>query len=184
MRLFFIVIVLLFIAGCTSSEPRRPVSVKTGSSFDESVARNKKMLEREQKTIKMIMENDSLNTWYASSGGFWYHYHNKDSVNSYTPQKNDLVFISYDIRTLSNNALYTKKQIGNINVKIDNDIIFPGLNSGLKLMKKGETVTFLFPSPMAYGYHGDGNNIGVNIPIISTVSLIDIIKDPNTTILN
>ena len=184
MRLFFIVMVLLFIAGCTSPEPRRPLSVKTGRSFDASVARNKKMLEREQETIKRIMENDSLTTWYASSGGFWYRYHNRDSINQYTPQKNDLVFIHYDIRNLNNTPLYTKEQIGKINLKIDADIIFPGLNSGLKLMKKGETVTFLFPSPLAYGYHGDGNNIGVNIPIISTVSLIDIIKDPNTTILN
>lgn len=184
MRLFFIVILLLFIAGCTTPEPRRPVSVKTGSSFDASVERNKKMLEREQEAIKIIIENDSLNTWHASSGGFWYRYHNRDSVNNYTPRKSDLVFISYDIRTLNNNALYTKKQIGRINVKIDSDIIFPGLNSGLKLMKKGETVTFLFPSPLAYGYHGDGHSIGVNVPIISTVSLIDIIKDPNTTILN
>ena len=45
-------------------------------------------------------------------------------------------------------------------------------------MKKGETVTFLFPSHMAFGYHGDNKKIGVNEPLICTVTLNDLKTDP------
>ena len=53
-----------------------------------------------------------------------------------------------------------------------------GLRDGIKLMKKGEIVSFLFPSHMAYGYHGDDKKIGINQPIICTVTLKDIQPDP------
>ena len=38
-------------------------------------------------------------------------------------------------------------------------------------MKAGETVTFLFPSYKAFGYYGDKDRIGTNIPIKTTVTL-------------
>jgi hypothetical protein len=46
-------------------------------------------------------------------------------------------------------------------------------------MKEGEVVTFLFPSHKAFGYYGDKNKIGANIPIITTVSLYSIINETN-----
>ena len=46
-----------------------------------------------------------------------------------------------------------------------------GLRDGIKLMRKNETITFLFPSHVAYGYHGDDRRIGHNEPLICTVTL-------------
>jgi FKBP-type peptidyl-prolyl cis-trans isomerase len=48
-----------------------------------------------------------------------------------------------------------------------------GLRHGIKLMRKKEKVTFLFPSHMGYGYHGDNRRIGTNEPLIYTVQLND-----------
>jgi gliding motility-associated peptidyl-prolyl isomerase len=176
-RYSFTLVVLLI--SCNAPEPRRPISVKTGTFFKESVERNKKILALEEAEIKKIMKKDTTNTYYSSASGFWYYYHTKDSINTYIPKENDAVLIHYNVRTLANDTLYTDEDIGNVIFKIDKETPFSGLNAGLKLMKKGETVTFLFPSSLAYGYHGDGNKIGINVPLISTVSLIDIIQQSN-----
>ena len=48
-----------------------------------------------------------------------------------------------------------------------------GLRDGIKLMHKNETVNFLFPSHIAYGYHGDNKKIGPNQPLICTITLND-----------
>lgn len=48
-----------------------------------------------------------------------------------------------------------------------------GLRDGIKLMRKNEKVSFLFPSNMGYGYHGDDKKIGTNQPLICTVTLRD-----------
>ena len=54
---------------------------------------------------------------------------------------------------------------------MDQEELFTGLREGLKLMKAGETYTFIFPSQKAYGYYGDENKIGRNTPIISQVTV-------------
>ena len=54
---------------------------------------------------------------------------------------------------------------------VDKENIMMGLRDGIKLMKKGEKVTFLFPSHMGYGYHGDDRRIGHNQPLMTTITL-------------
>ncbi len=53
-----------------------------------------------------------------------------------------------------------------------------GLRDGIKYMHKDETVTFLFPSHIAYGYHGDNNKIGPNESLMCTVTLRNFVPDP------
>ena len=60
---------------------------------------------------------------------------------------------------------------------MDKEDVLLGLRDGIKTMKKGEKVTFLFPSHKAYGYHGDNNKIGTNEPLLCTVTLNDIKTD-------
>lgn len=48
-----------------------------------------------------------------------------------------------------------------------------GLRHGIKLMRKNETVKFLFPSHMGYGYRGDHRRIGHNEPLICVLTLND-----------
>ena len=60
---------------------------------------------------------------------------------------------------------------------MDKQELFTGLREGLKLMKPEESITFIFPSQTAYGYYGDDNKIGTNIPLICEVTLNTIIKN-------
>ena len=57
------------------------------------------------------------------------------------------------------------------NYAMDQQELFTGLREGLKLMKAGETVTFLFPSQKAFGYYGDNNKIGTNVPLKCEVTI-------------
>ncbi|HEU0125879.1 MAG TPA: FKBP-type peptidyl-prolyl cis-trans isomerase, partial [Flavobacterium sp.] len=52
------------------------------------------------------------------------------------------------------------------------------LRDGIKRMHKNETITFLFPSHSAYGYHGDNKKIGPNESLIVTVTLRNFVPDP------
>lgn len=62
---------------------------------------------------------------------------------------------------------------------MDQEELFTGLREGLKLMKAGEIVTFLFPSQQAYGYYGDENKIGTNISLICKVTVNSITQKIN-----
>ncbi|MEM1003653.1 MAG: FKBP-type peptidyl-prolyl cis-trans isomerase, partial [Bacteroidota bacterium] len=78
---------------------------------------------------------------------------------------------------LRGNTIYSADEIGNKSYIIDKEELFTGLREGLKLMKPSESVTFIFPSQVAYGYYGDDEKIGTNVPLVCDVTLNTIIKN-------
>ncbi|WBL23499.1 gliding motility-associated peptidyl-prolyl isomerase GldI [Zunongwangia sp. HRR-M8] len=176
-KLFFIFLIISAVISCKSPEARYPVSQNSGSYINESVAYNKKLLAEEESKIKKIIAQDSTKNYIASTSGFWYFYNEKvmDSVSSIRPEFGDVVNFDYYISTLDNQMIYEKGEKPTKEYAVDQEKLFSGLRDGIKLMKAGETVTFLFPSYKAFGYYGDKNKIGTNIPIKTTVTLHSII---------
>lgn len=177
-KLIKIAFVLLLI-GCKTPEARRPISVKTGSFIDVSVERNKKLNAKEQASIEKLLKQKQLD-YLASESGFWYYYNNKVENDSLkTPDFGDIVNFDYDVKSLNGSVIYSAEDLKTQTYAMDKEELFTGLREGLKLMKTGETVTFLFPSQKAYGYYGDENRIGSNTPLICEVTVNSI--TPNET---
>ncbi|MDX1363073.1 gliding motility-associated peptidyl-prolyl isomerase GldI [Arenibacter latericius] len=179
MRKLYYLLLLALITQCGVPEARKPIKVKTGSILKESVERNKTLLKQEEEQIRKIIAADSNNTYLASGGGTWYHYINKNNESNYYPQPDDLVTMQYNIISLDNDTIYSQQEIGTITYKVDKQQLFPGLRNSVKLLKEGERATFLIPSSLAYGYHGDKNKIGTNLPVKTTITIIKIDKSQN-----
>ncbi|WP_418513229.1 gliding motility-associated peptidyl-prolyl isomerase GldI [Corallibacter sp.] len=162
---------LTVVLACKSPEARRPISAKSGSFIDKSVARNIKLNESEYKRIEEIIKNNPQNNYIASQNGFWYYYNTKIADTTKTPGFGDIINYTYNVKTLSGQLVYSKDEIKTQNYVMDKQELFSGLREGLKLMKAGETVTFLFPSQKAYGYYGDENKIGTNAPLMCEVTV-------------
>ena len=170
--LFFIIVVAGFVA-CKTPEARRPVQQSGGSFIDQSIERNKKLLEQEADGIQAIIEADSTNNYIASDSGFWYYYQIKDTTDAVTPSFGDFVSFNYSISDINGTEIISAKEIGTQEIYIDqtNQDLISGVREGVKLLKEGEQATFLFPSYKAYGYYGLEDKIGTNIPIKSTITL-------------
>lgn len=166
-----IVAFLILVSACHQPKPRKPVSYKTGSFLDESLKRNQALLKAEEEAIFKIIENDSLNTYYNSSDGFWYHYVIKNTRDTIIPQFGDQVTFTYNLRTFSDDTIYTMAEIGYRNYVMDQQRLMTGLRKGLKIMKAGEKVNFLIPSSRAYGFYGDKKKIGSDVPLKATIKL-------------
>jgi len=168
------ILLIFLIVSCKSPEARRPVTQKTGSFIKASVERNKKLIETQQNVIKDIIKNNPDNNYIASQNGFWYYYDVKIEADSITPNFGDTVNFNYEVRDLNKELIYSAEELKTQNYAMDQEELFSGLREGLKLMKSGETVTFLFPSQKAYGYYGDENKIGTNVPLICRVTVNNI----------
>lgn len=181
-------VLLLFsvVFSCKSPQARRPISISSGSEIKTSVQRNKKLVAREEASIKKIIQKDSSHLYLTSSNGFWYYYNKEVSRDTLKAKVGDLVNFNYNISTLGGKSIYTTEEIGTREYKMDQENIFSGMRQALKLLKPGETATFLFPSHKAFGYYGDRDRIDHNIPIKSKVTLNSIKKEnknqqkPNT----
>lgn len=169
--IYIIILAVILVFGCKSPDARRPESVQSGSFIQASAERNIKLNEKEHALIQTIMDKNPDVDYIASESGFWYYYNTKVERDTITPGFGDIVNFSYDVKDLNHNPIYSRDDLSVQDYVMDKEEIFTGLREGLKLMKPGETVTFLFPSQKAYGYYGDTNRIGTNVPLICEVTV-------------
>ena len=172
---FLLLIISFLLFSCGNTVGRKPIVRKTATFMKESVSFNKSLISEEENEIKGIIELDSLNTYIASSDGFWYKYEQKNTT-SYIPQFGDELTYTYNVSDIENNIIYTSEEIGEQLYAVDQQELIEGLRNGLKLMNEGDIVTFLFPSHKVFGYLGDQKKIDINQPLIYKVQLIKIKK--------
>ncbi len=176
MKYNFLVILTILIFSCTNPEPRKPVLRKSSTFLKESIDRNKIINKIEENALIELMKNDTIHNYISSEKGFWYYYtHKSSNSNLKFPVKGDMVIYTYQIEDVNGVILYTEKEIGERNYHVDKQEIISGLHDGLKLVKAGEEVTFLFPSYKAYGYAGY-KKINGNQPLQFMVKVKEIIK--------
>ncbi|QYS88742.1 gliding motility-associated peptidyl-prolyl isomerase GldI [Flavobacterium davisii] len=179
-RLKIITLIILsmnLVTCCTQKqEARKPISHKTGEFMKQSIDRNKKLNKNEEEIIINIIKKDTTHQYTSSTKGYWYFYNIKNTTQQPKPTKGDLVFFNYEIKDIKGNIIYTQTELKPQTYKVDQQDFIKGLQDGIKLMQKGEQVTFLLPSHLAFGYHGDNNKIGTNQPLICTIILHDIKK--------
>lgn len=176
MNFWRILLVFFVLVGCKPSEARRPLQQNSGRFIDTSVQINKSRNNQEYTAIQKLV--DAAKTpFHVSDYGFWYQFTKKNETEGYTPQFGDQVLYSYGIKNLAEKWIYPTDESVKKTYFVAQEELIAGLREGLKLMKKGETATFIFPSQMAYGYYGDDDKIGTNTPLIYEVTVHDIIKN-------
>ena len=169
-----ILITLLFFLGCSQQKARKPISQSSGTFLKESAERNKKLIASEETKIDSIIKSNPDSNYISSKKGYWYIYESKNDQDTLRPKKGDVAYFNYEIKDLRGNIIYSELELKPQEYHVDKEQkIIIGLRHGIKLMHKKEKITFLFPSHVAYGYHGDEKRIGANQPIICTVTLND-----------
>lgn len=171
-------ILIVFFLSCDNPTPRKPVVRKSSTFLKQSIQRNKVINKQEEDAFLQLIANDTSNQYISSSSGFWYYYISRDSTSNKLPGTGDEVFYSYEIKDINGDVLYTIEELGERSYLVDKQELITGLQDGLKLMKEGEIVTFLFPSHKAYGYSGY-KKIGTNQPLIYTVTVNKIVFNIN-----
>src|SRR4051812_32744073 len=169
----------VLLVGCKQhEEARRPISRSSGSFMKKSADRNKKLVASEEDVIKKIIKSNPKVKYYATRKGYWLSYDEKNTTDTQTPRKGDIAYFNLEIKDIEGKVIYSEAELGPQTYYVDKQEIMMGLRDGIKLMHKNETVTFLFPSHIAYGYHGDNKKIGTNESLICTVTLRNFIPDP------
>jgi FKBP-type peptidyl-prolyl cis-trans isomerase FkpA len=170
--IFFLSILLLF--SCKEQKARRPVVQKTATILSETLDQKKKLIALENNVIEKYILQDSTKQYNVASNGFWYSYITQKEAEIQTPKVGDEVEFTHNITDLNGNVFYSKDELGVKKYRIDKEDFIPALQEGIKLMKIGETISFIIPSYRAFGVVGDENKIGINQTIKSTVTLISI----------
>lgn len=181
-KILLLLLLSVFAACCSQQQARRPVSHSEGTFMKESAERNKKLIAGEEGKIDSIIKSNPGQKYLGSKKGYYYTYIKQNAADTIRPKKGDIAYFNYELSDLDGNIIYSELELRPQEYHVDKEQkIMMGLRHGIKLMHKNETVKFLFPSHMGYGYHGDNRRIGHNQPLICTVTLTDIKPENQTT---
>jgi gliding motility-associated peptidyl-prolyl isomerase len=159
------IFIIVVFGSCKTPEARRPISSSSGTTIDASILRNKKLIANQESQIRDIISKDSSNTYETSSNGFWYYFKTQDTTSQKMPEFGDLVSYDYSIESLNGATIYSDEETPSKTYAMDQEQLASGIREGLKLTTEGDEIVLLLPSHKAYGYYGDKNKIGSNIPI-------------------
>ncbi len=166
-------LVVCLTLSCYQENARYPIDHAKKSFFNNSAERNKLLLAREEIMIKKALEKENSLSFMLSEKGFFYAYMNKSYYNKLLPIKGDRVVFKYKIEDLEKKIIYGYKELGIVEYYVDEENLLPALREGIRLMKSGEKILFLFPSYLCYGYQGDGQKIGNNQPLRFTIERLN-----------
>lgn len=168
-QLFSILMFSLLFQFCTDAQPRNPVNKPKTSFLNNSAERNKALLAREENLLKKAAEKENALSFQRTSKGFLYAIKLSEFPESPLPVKGEKVRFEYQIETLDQKVIYSRSTLGVTEYSIDEEDFLPALREGLRLMREGDIVVFLFPSYLCYGYQGDGDKIKINQPLRFTI---------------
>jgi len=177
-KIFFITLIGFILTSCADrEEPRKPINHGSGSFLKKSIEIGKELVSEEEAMFDSLIKANSDKEYILSQKGYWYTMIKQSETEDYLPKAGDLVYFDSEIYSVSGDTIYREGEIRTREYMVDKEEIIIGLRDGIKRLKKGEKAQFLFPSHVAYGYIGDKNRIGMNVPIVYTVTILDIKKE-------
>jgi gliding motility-associated peptidyl-prolyl isomerase len=169
-----VLLAILMISSCKNLEARKPVSRSTTSDTQSSIEFNKKLNAVQEQAIEQTLEKEQRE-YMRSANGFYYYFVARDSIEQMRPQFGDRVTFEYDVVALNGDTIYRREELSPVTKSMEQEYgIFIGMREALKLMQDGDEIVAFFPSYSAYGYYGDKNRIGSNVPFKSRIKLLDV----------
>ena len=171
MKVKVIIFLFLLLQACKKNTTRR--AVRDVADKNTQHVWYKHRLSFEEKQIRTYVKRDTSYQYQVSDLGFFYAYKHKKNEGIF-PKKGDFVFFSWSVRSIDGQVIYDEEALGIKEVVVGKSDVIRGLRAGIKLMRAGEEVRFVFSSYMAYGVTGDGGKVGLSQPIVVDVRLLGI----------
>lgn len=168
-RIFaFILIITAIMVGCKKQAPQLPSNKGNvpDVEYETLLKANSALTEKEDSILKAFCEQSDIK-YSKNELGFWYH--KNQITDGKQIKEKDICEFELIIMTLDKKIRI--KEIKKIVIGKKNTFI--GLEEGLKIMRKGESATFVFPWYLAYGLKGYNDQIKPYTSIICEVKIVE-----------
>ena len=167
MRIYYFIVFIFVLLACNPDvkKPKIEVSKKQIDSMVEDLEKKYNRME-EDRIRDYISRHEPMQ---RTSVGFWYVVNLKNESGRQI-KDGDLVRYNREISLCNSELLYKDDNI----LKIGQGNEITGMHDALKLMRKGEKATFIFPSFLAHGLLGDMEKVPPKSELIYKVEILDV----------
>jgi len=164
--LLALISVVLMAVSCHGGGEDFNKAPKPGRKDMEEV--NRYLLRKDREVILNYIERKNLKM-QESPTGLWYMIQ-KPGVGEFL-KDNDHVIMNFECYLLDGTPCYSSSEQGPKDIIIGRTDLEPGMNEGLRLLKRGSEAVFIIPPFLAYGLVGDGKKIPPRSTIVYNVRI-------------
>ncbi|MDR0421102.1 MAG: FKBP-type peptidyl-prolyl cis-trans isomerase [Prevotellaceae bacterium] len=179
---FNIFLVLILCAACNNSETNSNSLPKVNVNVRENIEKaNKILIEKDKDRVESFLRRHNLQATFDDTG-FWFS--EIESGNGEKIQDGSLVALTCTINLLDGTPCYTYDEenplvfvVGKSNELSENtnmQNVVSGLHSALALIENQSRYVFVFPSHLAHGIIGDGNNVPPRSILVYDIKVLDV----------
>jgi FKBP-type peptidyl-prolyl cis-trans isomerase FkpA len=161
-------ILLISLPSCRTKNNSAEKSQAPGK--EDMVNLNRYLVQKDREIIQNYVERKGLEMT-ESSTGFWFQIQSEGSGDLL--KENDRISMEYKCSLLDGTLCYSSETLGPKDVVVGKSEPEPGLNEGLKLLRRGAKAVFILPPFMAYGFVGDGKKIPPRSIIVYEISVAE-----------
>ena len=165
---------LLLLTSCIHHEEPKTMTVPDMEKFKKPLENaNKYMVKTEDEQIAEFLSRYHWNMTKTGSGLRYLIY---KTGTGEKPEVGMKVKINYGVRLINGTLIYSSKDAGPKEFIIGKSNAESGLEEGILLMRVGDKAKLIIPSHLAYGLHGDENNVPKRATLIYDLELISVNK--------
>jgi len=158
--------VLLLAASCQRSGGELKQAPRPGREDMEEV--NRYLLRKDREVIMNYIGRKNLKMT-ESPTGLWYMI--KKPGTGENLKDNDHILMNFECYLLDGTLCYSSSENGPRDIVIGRSELEPGLNEGLRLLRRGAEAIFIIPPFLAYGLVGDGKKIPPRSTIVYNITI-------------
>jgi FKBP-type peptidyl-prolyl cis-trans isomerase len=133
-------------------------------------ALNRHLVQKDRERIESFIARRNLKMT-ESPTGLWYMV--RTEGNGPDLSDNDKVVMEYKCTLLDGTSCYSSEESGPREVILGRSEMEPGLNQGLRMLKRGGEAMFILPPFLAYGLKGDGNKIPSRSVLVYEIKILN-----------
>lgn len=170
----FLALFLVFFS-CKEQPVRRPIEASASVTVYAARAMEREAIQQQEVSeVEYYIAQDTTVTYRKSLKGFWHTSCGVAKEEQPSLKNGDQIEVAFESKKLNHQVLAAKEALDTISFTLGKDTFIPVIENVIKLMKIGETRTFVLPSYLSLGILTDKYDIEKNKSIIITVTLINI----------
>lgn len=165
---------LLLISFSCKNNPKQISSREIKQYKEPLVKVNKILVEKDRIRIEKFAQRRNWKMQTSETGLYFIINGNSTGEKA---KESDLVTIKYRLSLLDGTICYSTDSLGPESFVVGHEDIEPGLDEGIRLMKKGQKAKLILPPHLAYGLLGDQAKIPPRSIILIELELVDIYRE-------
>ena len=166
--LILLLLLSLFACGEKKPQPSRPV---TKSEMRKSMEKaNRYLLNEEEEDIENYVKRHDL-TMTSTGTGLRYQILKQGSEQKI--QKGERVTLEYELSSIAGDLIYSSEKDGVKSFVVGEGGVESGLDEAMAYLHYGDVAKLIIPYHLAYGLHGDDDQIPEYATLVYTIKILD-----------